>query len=432
MTPLRHRLTAFAAVLAAGWLMPAAACAQDTAALEQRQAESRAEYERVAREVTLTDEKLRALDAEIAAIRKDNAALTAAMIQAAKTERKLAQEIASIGTRIAALSEDEARLRLSLLAKRDVLAEVLGALQRMGLNPPPAILVRPEDALSSVRSAILLGAVVPELRHETEIVVAELTELSRLVRAVEAERTRLAATVTEQKAEQERLARLIEEKGLLQQETESQRVAEAQRAAELAARAGSLEELVATLETEIKTLRQAREERVRREAELAALPVPDQNRLGGARRFAQLRNSLMLPVSGTISGRFGAADGNGGTLQGDIVTTQSGAIVTSPVDATVVYAGPYRSYGQLLILDAGDGYHVVLSGLGRLNVVMGQPVLAGEPVGAMGETRVASIAPLGNADGAPQLFVEFRHDKKPVDPSPWWAASSSGRTRNDS
>jgi septal ring factor EnvC (AmiA/AmiB activator) len=140
----------------------------------------------------------------------------------------------------------------------------------------------------------------------------------------------------------------------------------------------------------------------------------------------------MLPVSGTISGRFGAADGNGGTLQGDIVTTQSGAIVTSPVDATVVYAGPYRSYGQLLILDAGDGYHVVLSGLGRLNVVMGQPVLAGEPVGAMGETRVASIAPLGNADGAPLLFVEFRHDKKPVDPSPWWAASSSGRTRNDS
>src|SRR5690606_24611199 len=109
-----------------------------------------------------------------------------------------------------------------------------------------------------------------------------------------------------------------------------------------------------------------------------------------------------------------------------------GAIVTSPVDATILYAGPFRSYGQLLILDAGDGYHMVLSGLGRVSVSLGQSVLAGEPVGAMGETRVASVAALDNGDTVPKLYVEFRRDGKPVDPAPWWAGSSSGRTKNGS
>jgi septal ring factor EnvC (AmiA/AmiB activator) len=424
-------------MLAMTFFMAAGLCstsllAQDTAALEARQAESRQEYERIAREITLSDEKLAALDAEIAAARKDQATLTAAMIQAAKTERKLSEEVDAIGTRIATLREQETGLRQSLLAKRDVLAEVLGALQRMGLNPPPALLVRPDDALSSVRSAILLGAVVPELRKETEIVLAELTELSRLVRSIEAERTRLAATVTEQKEEQARLTRLIEEKTRLQKAGEQQRAEESRRAEELATHAGSLQELIGSLEGEITSLRQAREERQRREAEIASLPVPDANRLGGGAQFKDLRGRLALPVSGRIARRFGGDDGNGATLQGDMVTTQSGAIVTAPVDGTILYAGPFRSYGQLLILDAGGGYHVVLSGLGRVNVSLGQSVLAGEPVGAMGETRVASVAALDNGDTAPKLYVEFRHDGKPVDPAPWWAASPSGRTKDDS
>ena len=93
-----------------------------------------------------------------------------------------------------------------------MLAEVLGALQRMGLNPPPALLVKPEDALSSVRSAILLGAVVPELREQTEVLLADLEELSRVTASIEAERARLAATVEEQVGEKKRLALLLDEK----------------------------------------------------------------------------------------------------------------------------------------------------------------------------------------------------------------------------
>ena len=409
-----------------------AAPAQDAETLEARQAESRQEYERLAREISLSEERVAALDDEVAAIRKDSAAMTAALIQAAKTERKLSQDIAAIGLRLATLREQEAEIREALLARRDVLAEVLGALQRMGLNPPPAILVEPEDALSSVRSAILLGAVVPDLREETEVLIAQLGELSRLVRTIEAESKRLADTVTDQVAEQARLARFLEEKEKLREQSETALAAERARAATLAAEAGSLEELIGTLETEIETLRAARAARLRREAELASLPVPDRNRLSERAGFAELKGGLALPVSGRLGRRFGADDGAGGTLFGDMVRTQSGAIVTAPVDGTVLYAGPFRSYGQLLILDAGDGYHVVLSGMGKVNVALGQTVLAGEPVGAMGETRVASVAAVEDEDTVPELYVEFRHDGRPVDPAPWWGEALSGRTGNDS
>ncbi|RUU06229.1 hypothetical protein EOD12_00560, partial [Mesorhizobium sp. M7A.T.Ca.TU.009.02.1.1] len=147
--------------------------------------QSRAEYERVSKEITLSSERLAKLSADIATIKKDHASITAALIQSAMTEQKLGQDIEDIGARLEGLKGQEQKIRASLMARRDVLAEVLGALQRMGLNPPPAILVKPEDALSSVRSAILLGAVVPELRQQTDSLLADLKEQTRLTASIE-------------------------------------------------------------------------------------------------------------------------------------------------------------------------------------------------------------------------------------------------------
>ncbi|WP_367165782.1 murein hydrolase activator EnvC, partial [Mesorhizobium sp.] len=160
--------------------------------------QSRAEYERVTKEITLSSERLAKLAADMATVKKDHASITAALIQSAMTEQKLGQDIEDIGAKLEGLKGEEQKIRASLAARRDVLAEVLAALQRMGLNPPPAILVKPEDALSSVRSAILLGAVVPELRQQTEILLADLKEQSRVTASIEAERARLTAAVGEQ------------------------------------------------------------------------------------------------------------------------------------------------------------------------------------------------------------------------------------------
>ena len=407
--------------------------------LEMRNDKNRRAYEQLKRQISLTDDRLKKLEQEVAAIRKDNASLTAALIQAAKTEKKISEDIEDIEVRLEALRKRDFDIRTSLKLRRGILAEVLGALQRMGLNPPPALLVRPEDALASVRSAILLGAVVPELREETEILIADLKSLTRITASITEERKRLAARIVEQIAEKERLGRLLAERKRLQARSESEMTAERQKATELVGKAANLKDLIASLESEIGSIRRAQEEarrveeeRRKRQAALANRPVPEANRLEVIRQFARLRGQLALPVSGRIVSRFGTKDGVGGRRSGDTVQTQSGAIVTAPADSIVLYSGPFRSYGQLLILDAGDGYHVVMAGLDRINAALGQSVLAGEPVGAMGEVRLASAVAQKTGNGNPELYIEFRKNGKPVNPAPWWAERRSGRTGNDS
>jgi septal ring factor EnvC (AmiA/AmiB activator) len=415
-----------------------AARAENTLDMAPDPDQSRAEYEQVSKEITLSSERLAKLAADIAAVKKDHASITAALIQSAMTEQKLGQDIEDIGAKLEGLKAQEQKIRASLAARRDVLAEVLGALQRMGLNPPPAILVKPEDALSSVRSAILLGAVVPELRQQTDILLADLKEQSRVTASIEAERARLTAAVGEQTAEKKRLTMLLEAKQRLEADTQTALAAEKQRSAALAAKAGSLKELIASLEAD-KTRKAADAAKAAEQkaadgdkgpapTELASLPVPEGNRLTAAAPFSALQGQVALPVTGKIKRRFGTDDGNGAVMLGDMVATQSGAIVTAPADGNVLYAGPFRSYGQLLILNAGDGYHVVLAGMSRISVASGQSVLAGEPVGAMGEARVASTSASKNGNATPELYVEFRKDGKPVDPAPWWADRFSGRT----
>jgi len=408
-------------------VVPGLSLAQEPAALEARRDQQMNEYERLSQELTVSRERAAEIEAEIAEIRKDHASLSAALVQAAKTERKLSEEVIAIADRLDVLGMQESDLRESLHERRGVLAEVLGALQRMGLNPPPAILVRPEDALSSVRSSILLAAVVPELRGETQVLLGDIQELTRITATMQSQRERLVETVNAQADEQERLSLLLEEKRQVQQESEMSLAEEEERAGELAQQTSSVRELIDALEAELEiALKQAEE--------LASLPPGSPGLppvMGGGVPFSAMSRMLELPVAGRVVRRFSDNDDAGRTMQGDMVATHSGAIVTAPVDASVLFARPFRSYGQLLILNAGDGYHIVLAGMERISVTPGQAVLAGEPVGLMGESRVATAMGFSDENTGPELYVEFRKEGKPVDPAPWWVERSAGRTRND-
>ncbi len=154
---------------------------------------------------------------------------------------------------------------------------------------------------------------------------------------------------------------------------------------------------------------------------LAALQDP--GRLSPAIAFASAKGSLRLPLNGIKIREYGMPDGLGGTEKGLSVASRSGAQVTAPCDGWVVYAGPFRSYGQLLILNAGGGYHVLLAGMERISVDLGQFVLTGEPVAVMGGGP-QSAAAVATGSSQPILYIEFRKDGGPVDPSPWWASDS--------
>ncbi|MRN67093.1 murein hydrolase activator EnvC [Brucella sp. 10RB9213] len=412
------------------------AVAQD--ALMQQRDQMASEYEKLTNELTVTGDTLKQLEDEVASLKKDQSTITAALIQSAKTDKKLQQDIADIADRLVALREQEDGIRASLRARRGVLAEVLAALQRMGLNPPPAILVRPDDALASVRSAVLLGAVVPDMRDQVKELAGDLKDMQHVSASIAQEQEKLKETRTAQAEERERQSLLLEEKKKLQRQSEQEIEAQRKHSEELAAKAGSLKELIASLDKQMASVREAAEaarkaeaERLAAAKEKAGESTPGDRHLRAQSDFSTLQGRLVLPAAGKIMRRFGDKDGVGGSMMGQVVETLPSATITSPSDGVVLYAGVFRSYGQLLILDAGNGYHIVMAGMGRIDVAQGQFVLAGEPVGAMGEKLLASVAPVEVGNGAPLLYIEFRKDGKPVDPAPWWTERLSGRTQND-
>lgn len=134
--------------------------------------------------------------------------------------------------------------------------------------------------------------------------------------------------------------------------------------------------------------------------------------------FEAMRAKLPLPAQGRRVLAFGERTQYGAASKGTVIETRQGAQITSPCDGWVVYAGEFRSYGQLLIINAGDGYHVLLAGMSQIDVAPGQFVLASEPVGTMSSAARGQ----GASIGSPVLYVEFRKDGRPIDPDPWWVA----------
>ena len=368
------------------------------------------------------------LTREIEALGADRRKLNQDLIDTAGRIRALEGKITATETRLVPLDERNTRLKQSLESRRAVIANVLAALQRVGRKPPPALLVSPEDALQSVRTAILLGAVVPEMRNETEALAADLTELLRVRKSITDERDQLRAQADAIENERKRMAALIGERQKQQSDREASLTVERARATDLARQAESLKELIAKMEAELDSASRATRETARTDPRAGAGVLNDPGRLAPGVTFVSLRGRIPLPVNGVKIRDYAAPDGSGGSEKGLSIATRAGAQVTAPADGWVVYAGPFRSYGQLLILNAGGGYHVLLAGMERISVDLGQFVLAGEPVAVMGNgSRIAAILTTGSSQ--PVLYIEFRKDGTPIDPGPWWAAGEVEKVR---
>jgi murein hydrolase activator len=374
------------------------------------------------------------LKAEVAAIGEDRSKLNAQLIDIAAQVRTIESRIDDAEARLRPLDSRERQIKDSLDSRRAEVVEVLAALQRAGRRAPPALLVRPEDALQSLRTAMLLGSVVPELRARAVKLTEDLSELVTLRKAIATERDHLATDRDRLRQDQPRLAALVDERQRKQSAVEKDMEAEGVRAVALSKQADSLQGLIAKMEQDLKSAAKAA---AAASQQGAPATVNGQPNLGGlkdpARRspaiaFVSAKGLLALPANGVKIRDFGGSDGAGGVEKGISLATRAGAQVTTPCDGWVVYAGPFRSYGQLLILNAGGGYHVLIAGMERISVNIGQFVLTGEPVATMGTTsRVASI--LATNASQPVLYIEFRKDGTPIDPGPWWAANEGEKVR---
>jgi septal ring factor EnvC (AmiA/AmiB activator) len=392
--------------------------ATEKAAREQELERLRAEQKKAA-------DNAAKLAAEVEAIGQDRRKLAKTLIETAARVRDTEARAGSAEARLKTLDDNERAIRQTLEGRRAMIAELLAALQRIGRRPPPALMVRPEDALESVRTAIMLGAVVPEMRIEAETLAADLAELVRVRRDIDQERVALARDLASLADERQRMTALVEERQKRQTEAEKALDAERQRATTLARQADNLKDLIAKLEQDASGRAAPPDSK---EGGRNFAPLRDAPRLAPAVAFASAKGLLPQPVNGVRLKDFGAADGFGGYEKGLSIATRTAAQVTAPCDGWVVYAGPFRSYGQLLILNGGGGYHVLLAGMERISVDLGQFVLTGEPVAVMGGGAQTAAA-VATGSSQPILYVEFRKDGTPVDPGPWWAATDSEKVR---
>jgi murein hydrolase activator len=400
------------------------------AAADRERADKETELRGVEDTLRASEEQRRAIETEIESVRADRARLSAALIETTAKVQDAERGAAAAGDKLASLNAAADELSRSLERRRGVIADVLAALQRMGSNPPPAILVKPNDMSEAVRAATVMGAVIPELKSETESVRHDLDALAGARDSIAKERDELRQRGQALAADKMRLAALIDARQQSLASAQDALGSQRQREADLARQATSLKDLIAKLDSE-NAARKAADTAAAAEIEARARAArgADPGRLRPEIAFGDAKGQVPLPAAGAILKTFGSPDGLGGIERGVSLATPAGATVSAPVDSAVLFAGPYRSYGHLLIMDAGGGYYVVLAGMDRINVESGEFVLAGEPIGVMGDgsVRMATAAAVGAA--RPVLYIELRKDGTAIDPGPWWAKADIEKAR---
>lgn len=415
--------------------------------LSNRQELVRSKLEVLQNDIKLSDLQISRLNEEIDALEKDRASINDQLIKTARQERNLEEKLEKSEADLTKLFVEEQDVTTSLKQKSGLLTEVLGALQRLGRKPPPALLVRPQDALESIRSATLLGAVVPGIRDETRILLGELERLSDIREGLEIEKKNFATNRSELAEQEQKLTLLLREKRNLSDKSREALAEENAKAARLAAKARTLEELITSLESEIREValaaeaarklelerKQQQREKIRHARESIDSKSPSNaDRIAPEMAFSDAKGLLPKPVNGVELVQFGQKTTEGILSNALTIATRANARVISPADGWVVYSGPFRTYGQLLILKVSNNHHILLYGMAEINVDLGEFILRGQPVGIMGTQRIAS-AVTNNVDLArPVLNIEFRHNGVSVDPAPWWQANTNQRANNDS
>jgi septal ring factor EnvC (AmiA/AmiB activator) len=290
-------------------------------------------------------------------------------------------------------------------------------------------MVRPDDMAEAVRAASVLNGLIADIKVEADQMSRDLARASQLGRDIAQERDGLTASAETLAVDRERLAALVDARQKALADRQTALAAERKRADELAGKASGLKDLIARMDGDAAAAEAADRAAAAAVESRAAAPGGDMARLKPATPFSDMKGRVDFPVAGLPIKFFGDPDGLGGQEKGVSIAAPPSATVSTPIDAWVAYAGPYRSYGQLLILNAGEGYYLVLAGMERIQVTVGQFVLAGEPIAVMGQAggRAASNAAIG-AD-PPILYIELRKNDAVIDPQPWWSKSNLEKAR---
>lgn len=384
-------------------LAPAAALAQTAKPQSELADIERQLKERRDEEARLRDEA-KEWEKEVAALRRR-------MIETANALQDAERRLDEIGRETARLEKEETELQASLKSQQASLSEVLAALLSIERARPPALLVSPGDAARAARTAMLLADVTPQIEARAALLKSSLADLSAVRASLETERAKFEKTNEEVGARRSLLAELLSKKQGERRVAQRLAAAAQSETAALAARATSLRDIIGRLERLARVVA-PRLKPPPPAAQPLATPSPVRQQLpkpapySPSRTFLTARGALKPPVVGNVIGRFGGSKPEGGKFEGLRFSAADRAIVTAPFEAQVAFARAWNPIGNLIVLDVGGGYHILLMGVGAFLVEEGQSVKAGEPVAAM-------------AGPDAELDLEIRKNGEPVNPSLW-------------
>lgn len=389
------------------------------------QAVSDSDLKRVEAQVQQQSMEHRKLQAQATQINMELASVSQEMIKAARLIQNNEEKLSRMETQLEKLKSELAEAEAGFSEEDDNLIKTLAALQNLALKPTEALLVQPLTPVDIIRSAMLLRETVPFLEENAERIRQELKAISLKKEKVEKQFEQISKQKTVLEKEHAKMKQLVQRKSKIRNAVEIRSEKAKRNMDKLAGQARDLRDLLGKLEQQ-RLEKKRKEEEARRLAEKQA---EEQRRLEAKKMeqkqtadliksappvistisggFAKAKGTLPLPARGKIITAYGEQVVKGVTSKGIILRTRNDAQVIAPFDGAVIFAGPFRGYGNLIIIEHGDGYLSLLAGLKNFDVDVGQMLLAGEPVGQMPE------------DGDAKLYVEIRKDNQPVDPMAW-------------
>ena len=333
------------------------------------------------------------------------------MVRSAKAVQEKENQLEELEEKLTDLKSKEDSLNEKLSLSDKQLTEIATGLQTLALRPPEMVLLEPKSPVTHLRSRMMLNYALPQVQQENKNVLSDMADLTQTRSELENQTKKVKMTQAQLNERASQMNKLIRQKSLLQAKYDETHNKSRKKVVALASQAKDLKELLEKIEAEQKRKALAEQKRKEEQARLKAQnkkteETPPARPTVPKGFFQKAKGSLNYPIKGKITENFNDVVSGGLHSKGMRIVPNGGTTVTNIFNGTVLFAGAFKSYGQLLIVDNGDGYLTLLAGMEEINVKEDDGVVTGEPVGRLKKGG--------------SLYLEIRKNGQAIDPKPWF------------